>query len=95
MKQHLAQKRLREMKGASWRLRCQHSREAIENQLHKPLAYSSAADVVYRFIPDVVLTVGQENQDRGSIIHVSISCKGCEIFRPEYFCTFRYSSVHS
>jgi hypothetical protein len=61
MKQHLAQKILREMKGVSWRLRCQHSREAIENRLYKPLAYSSTADVVDGFIPDVVLTVGQEN----------------------------------
>jgi hypothetical protein len=83
------------MKGVSWRLHCQHSREAIENQLHKPLAYSSTADVVDGFIPDVVLTVGQENQDRCSIIHVSISCKGYELLRPEYFCTFRYSSVRS
>lgn len=83
------------MKGVSWRLHCQHSQEAIENQLHKPLAYSSTADVVDGFIPDVVLTVRQENQDRCSIIHVSISCKGYEVFRPEYFRTFRYSSVCS
>jgi hypothetical protein len=61
MKQHLAQKRLRETKGVSWRSRCQYSHEAIENRLHKPLAYSSTADVVDGFIPDVVLTVGQEN----------------------------------
>jgi hypothetical protein len=58
MKKHLAQKRLREMKGVSWRLNCQHSREDIKSQLHKPLAYSSTADVIDGFIPDVVLTVG-------------------------------------
>src|SRR6266849_564761 len=85
MKQHLAQKRLREMKVVSWRLHCQHFREATENQLHKPLANSSTTDVIDGFIPDVVLTVGQENQDRCSIIHVSISCKGYELFRTKYF----------
>ena len=73
MKQHHAQKRLREMKRASWRSYCEQSPEFIENQAHKPLAHGSAADVVDRFISDVVLTVGQENQDRRSIVsHMSV-----------------------
>jgi hypothetical protein len=74
MKKHHPQKRLREMKRASWRLYCEQSPGFIENQAHKPLAHSSAADVVDRFICDVVLAVGQENQDRRSTIsHMSVS----------------------
>ena len=57
-RQHPAQKRLREMKGVSWFLRCQKSQEATENRVHKPLAYSSTTDVVDGIIPDKVLTVG-------------------------------------
>ena len=51
----------------------QQLQENLENKPHKPLAYSPAADVEDGFIPDVALAVRQENYDRRSTMHVSVS----------------------
>ena len=89
LKQLHAQKRQREVKGASWRSSRQRSlKKNMEN--HKPLAYGSAADVIDGFIPDVVLAVRQENHNRRPKMHVSLSCK---CYGPERSCTFRHSSL--
>jgi hypothetical protein len=75
------------MKGASWHLYCQQSLEGVENPSHEPLAYGSIAYVEDGFIPDVALTVGQENHDRRSIMHVSVSCQCYRLFCSKPFST--------
>src|SRR6266571_614023 len=50
----------------------------MQRKSHRPSAHGSATNVVDRLIPNVTLTVGQENKDRCSMMPVSFSCGRCQ-----------------
>ena len=79
------------MKVASWCLLSTVTGR-YRNLSHEPLAYGSVTDVEYGFVPDAAITIGQENHDRRSTMHVSVLCFGLFCSRVK---TFQYSSVSS